>query len=57
MAKKEEKTIEVKVQKVVIEEVVKPTALVKVSIKGTEYEVSGDVANALIAAKRAELVK
>lgn len=57
MAKKEEKTIEVKVQKVVIEEVVKPTELVKVSMKGAEYEVSGDVANALIAAKRAELVK
>jgi hypothetical protein len=43
--------------KVEIKEVVKPTAVVKVLMNGTEYEVSGDVANALIAAKRAELIK
>lgn len=57
MAKKKEDVIEVKGEKVVITEVVNSNSVVKVSMKGTEYEVSGDVANALISAKRAELVK
>ena len=57
MAKKKEEVIEVKGEKVVITEVVNSNSVVKVSMKGTEYEVSGDVANALISAKRAELVK
>lgn len=57
MKHKAEKVIEVKAEKVEIKEVVNPTTIVKVSMKGTEYEVSGDVANALIASKRAELVK
>lgn len=57
MAKKEKEVIEVKAQKVEITEVVKSNSIVKVSMKGTTYEVSGDVANALIAAKRAELFK
>lgn len=57
MAKKEKEVIEVKAKKVEITEVVKSNSIVKVSMKGTTYEVSGDVANALIAAKRAELVK
>ena len=57
MAKKEKEVIEVKQEKTVITEVVSSNSLVKVSMNGAEYEVSGDVANALIAAKRAELVK
>lgn len=57
MAKKEKEVIEVKQEKAVITEVVNSNSLVKVSMNGAEYEVSGNVANALIAAKRAELVK
>ena len=49
--------VELEATKVELAAVIKPTDIVTVDFKGQHYEVSGDVANILIAANRAVLVK
>jgi hypothetical protein len=54
MAKKENIEIETVSKEIAI--VCEPSSIVKVLLKDVEYEVSGDVANALIHTKRATLI-